>query len=172
MYRNQGRNPLRGFRLRCCFQKYVTKCCPSCISGEMCILAVVFVPIFSEITCMKMSFWPQGGMSALNAAPQREGLRSTAIESVKTVTGSWQAPRCSDICRNQPPFPPYALGSVSQFQGHSCSRAWRELAPYCAPTPPSTPHPSISTHQPSLLSSTSTAHSCSTNSTPPHSPTP
>lgn len=53
--------------------------------------------------------------------------------------------------------PPYAQGSVSQFQGHSCSRAWGELAPYCAPHnppvhlhpptfPPSTTH--SSTHSP------------------------
>lgn len=38
--------------------------------------------------------------------------------------------------------PPYAQGSVSQFQGHSCSRAWGELAPYCAPhIPPVHLHP-------------------------------
>lgn len=40
--------------------------------------------------------------------------------------------------------PTHSLGSVSQFQGHSCSRAWGELAPYCAPashTPPVHLHP-------------------------------
>lgn len=46
--------------------------------------------------------------------------------------------------------PPYAQGSVSQFHEHSCSRAWGELAPHCAPhnppvhLPPSTLPPSTS----------------------------
>lgn len=46
--------------------------------------------------------------------------------------------------QEQPPppphLPPHALGSVSQFQGHSCSRACGELAPHCAL--PSLPSPS------------------------------
>ena len=56
--------------------------------------------------------------------------------------------------------PPYALGSVSQFQGHSCSRAWGELAPYWAPhTPP------VHLHPPAFPPSTT--HS-STHSSPPN----
>lgn len=45
-----------------------------------------------------------------------------------------------------PPFP-NAWGTVSQLQGHSCSRACGELAPYCALPPPLLPSlPSPPTH--------------------------
>lgn len=77
---------------------------------------------------------------------QTQSLTLALIESVKSGTGSWQAPHCSDICRNSLPHPPPptpCMGICQSVSGAQLQQGmWRISPPLCPPPPlPSLPSP-------------------------------
>lgn len=68
---------------------------------------------------------------------QAQSLTLAVIESVKSGTGSWQAPHCSDICRNSlhhPPPPTPSMGICQSISGAQLQQGmWRISPPLCPP---------------------------------------
>lgn len=66
-----------------------------------------------------------------------QSLTLAVIESVKSRTGSWQAPHCSDICRNSLPHPPPptpCIGICQSVSGAQLQQGmWRISPPLCPP---------------------------------------